>query len=260
MLRKSFDVLRLFTPTRTELGVMEAAELLRRPISTVSRWLAAMRDAGFLDRDPRSGRYRLGLQLIEFGEIARRSTFVQRLALPALRELTERTRETSTVGILVGSEAFDAEVVESPHLIRPAAFPGRRYPLHPTAVGKALLAWTPAVEVLAVLPRRLKRYTPTTITDRDEFLKELERTRERGYAIAWCEWAGDYAGVAAPTRDSGGKVLAALSLAVPVSRVSRDDLARLGELTLRVAERVSAALDAEQGGERTALSRGGRTA
>lgn len=242
MLSKAFAVLRLYTPTRTELGVVEAAELLQRPTSTVSRWLSAMSDAGFLDRDPQSGRYRVGLQLIGLSEIARRSTFVRRLAEPALRELTNQTQETSTLGILDGSEAFDAEVIDSPHVIRPAAFPGRRYPLHATAVGKALLAWLPEDEVRRRLPTRLLRYTPATITRVDEFLKELGRTREQGYATAWCEWAQDYVGIAAPARDAGGNTIAAFSIGAPVTRVSQQSLSQFAELLVGVTNRVSTAL------------------
>jgi IclR family transcriptional regulator, KDG regulon repressor len=242
MLQNAFEVLRLFTPNRTEIGVLEAAELLDRPISTVSRWLAAMGTAGFLDRDPASGRYRLGIQLIAFGEIARRSTFVQRLALPALGYLTQKTEETSTLGFLEDHAAFDAAVEESPRVIRPAAYVGRRYPLHPTAVGKVLLAWREREEVLRRLPDELPRYTEATIIDKGDFLSELELVRERGFGTAWCEWADDFVGIAAPLRGPGGRVLAALSLAVPVSRVSERDLPELGELLIRTADRVSGAM------------------
>jgi DNA-binding IclR family transcriptional regulator len=244
MLRKAFDVLSLFTTNRTTLGVVEAAELLDRPTSTVSRWLAAMEGAGFLDRDGRTGRYRLGLRLIGFGEIARRSTFVHGLALPALHELTEETRETSTLGIRVGAEAFDAEVVESPHLVRPFAFPGRRYPLHSTSVGKALLAWLPEEEVRRLLPRRLQRHTPATVTSLDSLIEQLQQARGRGYATAWGEWAEDSCGAAAPVRDPSGKVLGVLSVAAPVSRVSEGDLPWLGKVVTRTADRVSGALKA----------------
>lgn len=242
MLQKAFTVLSLFTADRTNVGVVEASELLGRPASTVSRWLAAMEHAGLLDRDVRTGRYRLGLRLIGFGEIARRSTFVHNLALPALHELAAETRETSSLGILVGSEAFDAEVVESPHLVRIVAYPGRRYPLHPTSVGKALLAWLDTDQVKRLLPKRLQRYTAATKTDFEEFLRDLERARKVGYAVAWREWSEDSCGVAAPIRDSSGRVMCVLSISAPVSRVAEADLPWLGKVVVRSADRVSEAV------------------
>ena len=90
MLRKAMDVLALFSLEKREFGVLEVADLLGRPKSTVSRWLAAMEQADFLDRDPETSRYRLSLRLTALGEVARHTTNLQRSARPALNWLAER--------------------------------------------------------------------------------------------------------------------------------------------------------------------------
>src|SRR5690606_41383922 len=72
VLRNARAVLDLFTLDRAELGVVEAAALLNRHKSTVSRWMSAMEDAGFLERDRQTGRYRVSMRLAALGEVARR--------------------------------------------------------------------------------------------------------------------------------------------------------------------------------------------
>jgi DNA-binding IclR family transcriptional regulator len=219
MLRKAMDVLELFSPTRTEIGVLEAAEELQRPKSTVSRWLSAIAQAGFLDRDPESGRYRLSMRLAVLGDLARNSTSLQRLARTELQALTAATGETSNLAVLIGTEAMNVEAVESPRPILHVGWVGRRLPCHATAAGKSLLAWRDVEEVRRLLPRRLPKLASRTITDIDELLHELSRVRERGYATAWRELEDDLAAVGAPVRDHTGAVIGALAISAPVSRI-----------------------------------------
>lgn len=239
MLRKTMEVLGLFTPTRRELGVLEAADLLKRPKSTVSRWLSAMEDAGFLDRDGASGRYRIGMRLAAVGELAKQSTSVQREALPRLQELTRATGETSNLVVLSGTAAVNVEMVESPRPIKHVGWLGRVLPLHATAAGKALMAWRPAEDLDDYLTTPLQRFTEATITDLEEYREELERTREVGYAVAWGEMEADLLGVAAPVRDHTGKVVGVLTISAPLSRTPLRQLPALGQQIKQAADSLS---------------------
>lgn len=239
MLQKTMAVLGLFSPTRRELGVVEVADLLRKPKSTISRWLADMEEAGFLDRDGEHGRYRLSLRLAALGELARHSTSLQRTARPHLEWLAEETGETSNLTVLIGIEAINLDVIDSPRPIMHVGWVGRRLPCHATAAGKVLLAWAPPGTVRAVLARGLERLTTETIADEEAFAAELTRVRARGYATAWAELEPDLAAVAAPVRDHRGQVVAALAIGAPVSRIPRDQLEACAAPVLRAAETVS---------------------
>src|ERR1700738_746827 len=114
MLRKTMEVLELFAAERRELGVVEVAGELGRPKSTVSRWLAAMERANFLERDAESGRYRVSLRLAALGEVARQTTSWQRSARPYLAALAKKTGETANLTLLVGMEAVNVEAADSP--------------------------------------------------------------------------------------------------------------------------------------------------
>ncbi len=240
MLQKTMTVLGLFSPTRREVGVVEVAELLGKPKSTISRWLSDMEDAGFLDRDPDNGRYRLSLRLAALGELARHSTSLQRTARPHLEWLTEETGETSNLTVLIRMEAINVDVIDSPRPIMHVGWVGRRLPCHATASGKVLLAWASPDTLAGVLGRGLERLTPETIVDVTAFNAELVRVRARGYATAWAELEPDLAAVGAPVRDHRGTVVAALAIGAPVSRIPRDQLESCAAPVRRAADAVSA--------------------
>ncbi|HEV2149339.1 MAG TPA: IclR family transcriptional regulator [Longimicrobiaceae bacterium] len=242
MLHKAMEVLHLFTPLRKEVGVTEAAELLGRPKSTVSRWLSAMDEAGFLDRDADSGRYRVSLQVTAVGEMAKRSTSLQQVARPALQRLTTATGETANLVVLVGTEGVNIEAAESPRPVMHMGMVGRRFPVNASAACKAILAWMEEAEVRAFLPDPLPRCTPATVADPDRLVAELAEVRRQGYAVNWQELEEDLVAVAAPVRDHRGKVVAAVSISAPVSRAPRESLPELGGHVAEAARALSADL------------------
>jgi DNA-binding IclR family transcriptional regulator len=244
VLRNAMEVLELFAEERREIGVTEAAALLRRPKSTTSRWLAAMEEAGFLDRDSASGRYRLGMRLAALGELARQSTSLQQLARPRLEALARRSGETANLVVLSDGYAVNVELVESPRPIKHVGWLGRRLPLHATAAGKALTAWLGAAGIEDILPARLDRFTPATISDRRALLEELERVRELGFAEAWGELEEDLVGLAAPVRDYTGRVVGAITISAPLARVAPASAPALAAQVMRAAAELSRALGA----------------
>jgi IclR family transcriptional regulator, acetate operon repressor len=228
MLHNAMDVLNLFTTGRTEIGVVGAADLLGKPTSTVSRWLSGMEAAGFLERDGGTGRYRVSMRLAAIGELARQATSLQQAALPALRLLTAATGETSNLVLLADGEGTNVEAVESPRPIMRLGAVGRRFPLHASAAGKALLAWRPEADIRALVPSPLTRHTGTTITTMAALLVELSEVRDKGYAVNWREFEEELVGIGAPVRDHRGMVVAAVSISAPAFRVSREDVPGLG--------------------------------
>lgn len=219
MIAKAMAVLELFTTSRRQMGVVEISELLGRPRSTVSRWLAVMERVGLLDREGETGPYRLGIRLAALGELARNSTSLQIASGPVLEALTRATKETASANQLLGSDVVNVRVVESPRPVRQAGGVGISLPVHATAAGKVLLAWRPREEVLRILPPRLGRLTPWTIDDVDTFLDALARVREQGYAVAARELAEDLLTVSAPVRDETGVVRGAITVGGPLERL-----------------------------------------
>ena len=222
MIQQTMRVLRLFSSDRRELGVVEAAELLGRPKSSISRLLRSMEAEGFLHRDEASGRFRLSLALAALGEIARASTSMQRLARPVLEELVERTGETSNLVVLDGSEAVNVEVVRSSRAVQHVGVLGRRLPLHATAAGKVLLAWAAPGVQDRILAGPLPALASRTLTDQAALARELACVRAQGYATAARELEEELAAASAPVLDHRGAVVAAVTTSAPLSRMEGD--------------------------------------
>jgi DNA-binding IclR family transcriptional regulator len=242
MLNKANDILSLFSPERPELAVLEVAELLGRPRSSVYRLLARMATAGFLDQDPNTGRYRVGIRLAGLGELARHSTSLQRVAYPELCRLGEVTGESATLMVRSGQEGVTIDVVETYHPLRIPQHLGGRFPLNATAGGKVLLAWQPEADIEEFLRRPLLRCTAATITNPAKLRRELEITRQRGYGLSAGEWFDDVFAVAAPVRDHRSRVLATVAVACPPSRWNTRTIKGIAAACQRAAEAISRAM------------------
>lgn len=242
MLDKAMQILELFHHSRSDLGVVEAAQLLDTPKSTVSRRLAAMEAAGFLDRSPLSQRYHLGIRLVTLGHLARQATPLQRMALPFLKELTQATGETSDLVVLRGREAINVEAVESPRPMKHVGWAGRHIPLHATAAGKSLLAGLPEERARGLLDLPLHSYTANTIRSLDELLEELEEIRWRGYSTSMGEFEEDLVGVAAPVHNHLGETVASLTIGAPAGRAGDAAMPHLVRSVVEAALGLSARL------------------
>ena len=242
MLSNVVDILELFSETRPELGVAEVAKIVGRPKSTVSGWMAAMQEVGFLDRDDNGGPYRLGIRLATYGQLAQRATSVQRAASPLLQQLTRRTKETASLNELIGAEVVNTVVVESPLPIHSAGGLGIPMPVHATAAGKVLIAWRSAEDVRHLLPLRLEQFTEETITDVTVLTEQLSEIREKGYSVAEGELARDLVAISAPVRDNTGRVIAALSIAGPTSRFATPRIEAVAQDLVETAQAVSLSL------------------
>jgi DNA-binding IclR family transcriptional regulator len=194
-------------------GVNELARAVGAHASTVSRLLGTLAEAGLVERDPGSGRYRLGLRLAHWGSAAVAGRDLRELARPLLVELAELTGETSTLSLAAGTEALTADYVASSQSVLSQARVGRASVRHATAVGKVLLAFRP--DALAALPARLERFTERTIVDRAVLEQVIVEARARGYAEASEEREPGLHAIAVPVLDAHGQLAAVLGLQGP---------------------------------------------
>ncbi|MGC0366029.1 IclR family acetate operon transcriptional repressor [Rhodococcus sp. 27YEA15] len=196
-----------------ELGVSEVARRQGLAVSTTHRLLGALVEAGFLDKNPDSLRYRLGGALAEYGQIAYRQHRIY-LAEPHLEQLATTTGASSSIAIRHGN---DAVILGTSHWRKADGhqLQGLRIPLHASALGKALLAWSQTSDdELSRLP-----YEPGTersVLGPEELGKELNLTRERGFAFNDQELAPGYRTIGLPILTEGEVPRFALGLRGPV--------------------------------------------
>ncbi|MFL6119249.1 IclR family transcriptional regulator [Actinophytocola sp.] len=224
-------------------GVGELARRLRMPKTTVQRALRTLWTAGWIcPSGAETTSWVLTTRALHIGQRALPDLGVRDAALPIMRELRAETGETAHLMVLEGDHAVLIEKVETEHPIRAVITLGSAVPLHGSSNGKAMLAHRPVDEVRAIVGDRLDRHTDRTIVDWDEFLAELSRVRERGYATNVGEWRTDIAAVASPIFDHEGDTRASLSVSAPGSRMPAELRGRYGALVVAAAQRVSTML------------------
>lgn len=233
-------------------GGLRNAEISRRleiPRSSCSWILARLERKGYLMRDENTSRYKIGLKTVALAHGALRELGFRAGAEPVLYRVASQTGLAAGIGVLEAGHILLVDRVEPPEragqgLVR--ARPrdqrdiGRELPAHTTALGKVLLAHLSREDLDCYLDENaLTRKTPRTIVSRDDFVVELRRIRQRGYAIADAEHDAGVRALAAPIFDFTGDVRAALSLngspAAPVWR----ELKTLVALVIAAASDIS---------------------
>jgi DNA-binding IclR family transcriptional regulator len=227
---------------RGELGVSELAGILGRSTSGAYRLLATLQQRGYVHQVSRNGKYRLGVKLFELSAAFTRSLRVRDVARPVMEELVRATGETAHLSVFDRGEAINIETVESTSPLQVRSHVGSRSAAYATSTGKVLLAHQSAQVVDDVLDRGLISHTAATLTDPRLLRQELAAIRANGYAINRGGWREGVLGVAAPVRDVNGHVVAALSLAAPMSRVDETRLEEFAQLVRDVAAQVSTLL------------------
>jgi IclR family acetate operon transcriptional repressor len=241
-LSRGLAVLEALAATEGGATLTALAEQLALPAPTAHRLLATLAEAGYVQQGP-GGEWLVGVRAFRVGAafLDHRNLVVE--AYPFLKRLMELSGETTNLAVIDRGEAVFVEQVQCRELMRMSTKLGARAPLHASGVGKAMLAAMDAAEVDAVLGRRgLSRHTARTITDREVLTRELEISRERGYAIDDQEHADGLFCVARALWDENGAPWAAISLAGPTSRLAPERVEALGRLVHSIADELTTAL------------------
>ena len=193
-------------------------------------------------KNPDTERYCLGFKAFEVGSLAAGRGAIRDIAAPFLRTLMLATKETVHLGVLDDWEVVYIDKIESDQPLQMYSRVGRRAPLHCTALGKSLAAWETEDWIDRFLRRRLRSYTPSTLTEPAELRRELTKIRAARWALDGEEFALGLKCVAAPLFDHSRRVVASLGIAGPAVRLSNDRLPRLAALVRESAAGASRAL------------------
>jgi IclR family pca regulon transcriptional regulator len=243
-LERGLAVLSAFGAGRPLLGVSDLARELGLSRSTTHRYVATLASLRYLQQDTPTRKYRLGPRVLDLGFSAINSMELREISVPHLQTLSDETGYTVNVGVLEGTDVLYLERCRSARQgqreIDLNLHVGSRLPAYCTSLGKVLLAYLPRDEQTETLARvEFVQRGPNTITDRDAFVRELDRVRDSGLAISNEELAYGLRSIAAPVRAQTGEVVAAINLAVHRSMVSLEDLTNLGPTLQRTAAEIS---------------------
>lgn len=235
---KAIDLLELLA--EKPLGLLELAERLNRPKSSLYRIITTLEDRGYITRDEENEKYCIGLKALELTKKLLENNTLNNLSRFEMQRLVEQTGESVNLGVLSGDEILYVAVLEGTHQLKFTETVGSKAPLHATAIGKAIAAHLSEEKLSRLLEKKeFIKFTPNTIDSEGTFRKELKIVRETGYALDDEEIATGARCIAAPIFNMFGRVEAALSISGAIHRLSDEKLDELSQLVISATQNIS---------------------
>lgn len=241
VLDRAVHILEFIGKQRTgDAGLPELSAAMRLHKTTTHRIAHVLESHGLLRRDIETNRYRLGLHLYDLGCQALEHVDLRAEARPLLERIALEVGETVHLALLDRSEVLYIERVEAQRPLAMGSKLGARNPPYCTALGKAILSWTPEEEVDRSLSQaRLQPRTRNTITSVPALKRELKKIHTRGYSIDDEEIEDGVRCIGAPVLNSADHAVAAISISGPSSRVTPDRYKSIGETIIKAAAELS---------------------
>ena len=213
-IEKAFFILeRVLAHQDSGLSFSEIVKTNNLPKSSVHRILNLLVDMGYLVFDQNTKKYRGSLKIAKLGASVIENVDLRAVARPYLQRLHEMTGHTCHLGIINGTRGVYLDKIEPrTYGIRLFSAIGKDFPLHCTAMGKTLLAFSETALKSQILTGKLDSFTEYTITDPTILADELEKIRKDGYAIDREEITIGIVCVAAPIINRKAEVVASVSV------------------------------------------------
>jgi len=224
--------------------VSQVARATGLPVSTVHRILQEFVALGWV-REGEEHEYLLGPAMLRLAGRAGDDSDLARAARPALRALCDQSGYTVHFGVRQGDEAVYVDKLDGRGAYGMRSRIGATFPLHSTAIGKAILAALPDHEVRAVIGRTgLPPRTSRTIATLSSLIAHLATVRVRGWSFDDEENVARIRCVGAVVVDHRNVPVGAVSVSGLVFDMEREQVSRLAPQVVRAAREVSAALGA----------------
>ncbi|WP_019119252.1 IclR family transcriptional regulator [Brevibacillus massiliensis] len=240
---KALKLLDLFTSDEKELTLAEIARKSDLAKPTAYRLLTSLEVCGFLIKTKMSDqdiRYKLGLKLLELGNLVMEGLELRKIALPHMKNLCSEIDEVVHLVIQEGNEAVYIEKVESKQNLRLYTRIGKRSPLYVGSGPKLLFAYLPIKERKQLFESlTLESLTPNTITDKEKLWEELNKINEQGFAVSHGEQDANTFGISFPIHDYTEKVIAALGVSGLAARFTDENEAFITEKVREAAQLIS---------------------
>jgi DNA-binding IclR family transcriptional regulator len=224
----------------SDLGLSEIVRRLELPKSSVHSILETLCAEKIVEREEATGRYHLGVKLVELGNRARLELDICRIAAPFLQGLNMEFDETVHLTVLDRDEVLYVDCIESKRRLRTYSVIGVRAPLYCTSVGKAILAFQADDEIRRIAREKgLTRITASTIDSEERLFEEVARIRRQGYAVDDMEHEEHLRCVGAPIRNANGEAFASLSLSGPAERNTYERIELMAPFVVRAGAEIS---------------------
>jgi DNA-binding IclR family transcriptional regulator len=240
--RKALEILCVFTPDNPRWTLSGLSRKLGIPKSTASNLTRTLQAFDLLRQDAQDKTYFIGPRAHELGLLYTAKTDLIGCALPRMRRLNDLTKETVKLGVLSQREVLVVAAIESPLQLHTRGDVGRRWHLHSSSLGKAILSALPQNEVEEIIEAGLPRFTEATLTNPADLVKALRQIREKGYALDLEENEPGVRCVSASVTDPIRGLTAAVSMSGPTVRLGSETLLSHARHVIAAARQIQAAL------------------
>jgi IclR family transcriptional regulator, KDG regulon repressor len=238
---RTLDILDCFSFQDREMTLSEVVRKTGLNKTTAKRLIANLANRGFLQQDPYTKRYQLGMRLFELGGIVFSSFSLRHAASSPMTRLQHETGATVLLGVVMDDQLVYVDKREGRGMIRISSDIGWRRPLHYGMLGMVLMAHLETSKVKKILKKApLHAHTPFSLTAEEAFSIRLEQVRKQGYVLEREEAVEGVFGIAAPVRDYSRHVIAALGIAMPLTQShARNEVNRLVALVTTACDAIS---------------------
>ena len=233
------DILELLSNSEDGMTLTELSKALNAPKSSIMPLVHTMTARNFIYMQKNTLRYFIGVATYSVGiTYNNRKTSLQFIQ-QEMSNITTQTNETCQLGIQSRNMVLYIAKKEAPQPIRLMSSVGKQLPLYCTGLGRALLAYKSEEEIRSLFPEVLTAYTPHTLATVDDLIKELELTRQRGYALEH-EETKLMVNCIAVSLDYNNAPIAALSVSIPTFRISGEKEKEVVQILWEAKHRIEA--------------------
>ena len=237
-LYKAIKLLDYFTNENPERGITELSELSGLLKSSVHNIVTTFEQAGFLEKNPLTNKYRLGMKILQLSNNLYAAHDLRRIIHPYMEKFGNYCREIVYLATYCDDEVIYIDAVYPLGVSPGRSVIGEKAPLYCTGVGKAIISDFSEAELNKIIARGLQSFTPNTITDPQALLRELAFTRERGYALDNMEHEYGIKCIAVPIKDMKNVTVASISISGPSLRFSDSKVNEYARMLLEAAAEI----------------------
>lgn len=238
---KTLQIIEVLAGDREPLRLADISKRVEMPASTVLRMINTLLEHGYAYQDAQSLRYGLTLRFAQIGHMINAQFRIRDVVHPYLTELSRVSGESTCLAVEEDMEVIYIDVVDGADgMLKIMQRIGKRAPLHSTGIGKLMLTqYSPDELARLAKARGLSRLTPHTLTSVTDLEREIALIRKQGYAVDDEECELGARCVAAPIYDYESRIVAAISVSGPVSRITRKRVTELAPLVMEAADTIS---------------------
>ena len=242
-IRRAVHLLSLYKDSKRYLGITEISRSMKLPKATVYRILNTLEEVEWLVKNPETGKYRLGFEILTMALSVRNQYEHKDIILKKMTELKQKINESVILSVFAKGHGICIERVDSDNQLRLMSLPGQLIPLHAGATGKVLLAFAPEDQAKAVLEGNLESYTALTPTNKELLSLQIAEIQKNGYAVSEGETDSGVSAIGVPIFDGRGNSIYGLSIAGPTERIREKGVGFLIGTLKDAAKQISSSLE-----------------